>query len=90
MACQKKIPPCLACVFSLTIHHLRAHFLLLPPQVVNSDPRTHGMVGFSSPKMREIHERDMEEYDTLGNSEKTIAILEDGWWPQTGGQTGRG
>ena len=31
--------------------------------------------------MREMDEFDMEEFDTLDNSEKTIAILGDRWWP---------
>ena len=30
----------------------------------------------------------MEEYDTLDNSEKTIAILGDRWWPQAAKQEG--
>ena len=38
--------------------------------------------------MREIDECDMEEFDTLDNSEKTIAILGDRWWPQTAKQEG--
>ena len=33
-------------------------------------------------EMREIDECDMEEFDTLDSSEKTIAILGDRWWPQ--------
>ena len=33
-------------------------------------------------EMREIHECDLEEFDALHSSEKTIAILGDGWWPQ--------
>ena len=32
-------------------------------------------------EMREIDQCDMEEFGTLGSSEKTIAILGDGWWP---------
>ena len=31
---------------------------------------------------RELDECDMEEFDTLDSSEKTFAILGDGWWPQ--------
>ena len=37
-------------------------------------------------EMREIDECDMEEFGTLDSSEKTIAILEDGWWPQAAKQ----
>ena len=33
--------------------------------------------------MRKIDECDMEVFDTLHSSEKTIAILGDTWWPQT-------
>ena len=33
-------------------------------------------------EMREIDECDMEEFDTLDSSEKTIAIVGDRWWPQ--------
>ena len=40
-------------------------------------------------EMREIHECDMEEFDTIDSSEKTIAILDYRWWPQAG-HTGRG
>ena len=36
--------------------------------------------------MRETDERDMEELGTLDSSEKTIAILGDGWWPQAAKQ----
>ena len=37
--------------------------------------------------MREIDECDMEEFDTLDSSEKTIAILlGDKWWPQAAKQ----
>ena len=31
---------------------------------------------------------DMEEFGRLESSEKTIAILGDGWWPQTAKQDG--
>ena len=37
-------------------------------------------------EMREINECDLEEFDTLHSSEKTIALLGDGWWPQTAKQ----
>ena len=30
----------------------------------------------------------MEKFGTLDSSEKTIAILGDGWWPQTAVQEG--
>ena len=39
-------------------------------------------------EMREIEECDMEEFDTLDSSEKTIAILGDRWWPQAAKQEG--
>ena len=39
-------------------------------------------------EMREIDECDMEEFDTLGSSEKTIAILGDRWRPQAAKQEG--
>ena len=39
-------------------------------------------------EMREIDECDMEEFDTLDSSEKTIAILGDRWWPQAAKQEG--
>ena len=32
--------------------------------------------------MREIDECDMEEFGTLGSSEKTIVIPGNRWWPQ--------
>ena len=32
-------------------------------------------------EIREIDECDMEEFDTLDSSEKTIVILGDRWWP---------
>ena len=37
-------------------------------------------------EMREIEECDMEEFDTLDSSEKTIAILGGRWWPQAAKQ----
>ena len=33
--------------------------------------------------MRKLDVCDMEEFGRLESSEKTIAILGDGWWPQT-------
>ena len=39
-------------------------------------------------EMREIDECDMEEFDTLDSSEKTIVILGDRWWRQAGKQEG--
>ena len=39
-------------------------------------------------KMRKINEYDMEKIGTLDNSEKTIAILGDRWWPQAAKQEG--
>ena len=33
-------------------------------------------------KMRKIDEIVMEKFGTLDSSEKTNAILRDGWWPQ--------
>ena len=39
-------------------------------------------------EMREIDECDMEEFDALDSSEKTIATLGDGWWPQAAKQEG--
>ena len=36
--------------------------------------------------MRKLDERDMEEFDRIESSEKTIAILGDRWWPQTAKQ----
>ena len=37
---------------------------------------------------REIDECDIEEFGTLGISEKTIAMLGDRWWPQAAKQEG--
>ena len=37
-------------------------------------------------EMRKLDIRDMEEFDRLESREKTIAILEDRWWPQTAKQ----
>ena len=37
-------------------------------------------------EMRELDQCDVEEFDTLGSSEKTIAFLGDRWWPQTAKQ----
>ena len=34
-------------------------------------------------EIRKIDVCDMEKFDTLDSSEKTIAILGDRWWPQT-------
>ena len=39
-------------------------------------------------KMRETNECNLEEFDTLDSSEKTIAILGDRWWPQAAKQEG--
>ena len=39
-------------------------------------------------EMRVIDECDMEEFDTLDSSERTIATLGDGWWPQAAKQEG--
>ena len=39
-------------------------------------------------EMRKIGERDTEKFGTLGNSEKTIAILGGRWWPQKAKQEG--
>ena len=39
-------------------------------------------------EMTEIYECDMEEFDTLDSSDKTIAILGDRWWPQAAKQEG--
>ena len=39
-------------------------------------------------EMRKIVECDMEKRSTLDNSEKTIAILRDRWWPQTAKEEG--
>ena len=32
--------------------------------------------------MRKLDECDMEKFETLHSSEKTIGILGDRWWPQ--------
>ena len=37
---------------------------------------------------RKLDACDMEEFGILENSEKTIAILGDRWWPQTAKQDG--
>ena len=39
-------------------------------------------------EMRKVDECDMEKFGTLDDSEKTIAILGDRWWPQTAKQEG--
>ena len=39
-----------------------------------------------SEEMRKIDECVMEKFGTLDSSEKTIAILGDGWWLQTAKQ----
>ena len=39
-------------------------------------------------KMRKLEECDTEKFDTLHSRDKTIAILEDGWWPQAAKQEG--
>ena len=39
-------------------------------------------------EMRKIGECDMDKIGALDSSEKTIAILEDRWWPQTAKQKG--
>ena len=39
-------------------------------------------------EMREIDECDLEEFETLDMSEKTIAIIGDTCWPQAGKQEG--
>ena len=38
-------------------------------------------------EMREFDVCDMEEFGRLESSEKTIAILGNGWWPQTANRT---
>ena len=38
--------------------------------------------------MGKLDECDMEEFGRLDSSEKTIAILEDRWWPHTAKQEG--
>ena len=38
--------------------------------------------------MKKIDECDMEKFGTLDNSEKTMAILGDRWWPQTANPQG--
>ena len=42
----------------------------------------------ASEEMRKLDVCDMEEFGRLENSEKTIAILGDKWWPQTAKQDG--
>ena len=44
--------------------------------------------GCSRGNMRKLYECDMEEFSRLESSEKTIAILEDRWWPQSMKQDG--
>ena len=39
-------------------------------------------------EMRKLDVYHMEEFGRLESSEKTIAILGDGWWPQTPEQDG--
>ena len=39
-------------------------------------------------EVRGIDECHVEEFGTLGSSEKTIAILGDGWWSQAAKQEG--
>ena len=39
-------------------------------------------------EMRKLDGRDMGEFRRLGNSEKTVAILGDRWWPQTAKKEG--
>ena len=39
-------------------------------------------------EMRKIDESDMEKFDILDSSEKTIATLRDRWWAQTAKQQG--
>ena len=39
-------------------------------------------------EMRKLDECDMEEFNRLERSEKTIAILGDRWWPKTAKQDG--
>ena len=39
-------------------------------------------------EMREIDDCDLEKFGALDSSEKTIAILGDGWWPQTAHEEG--
>ena len=41
-----------------------------------------------SEEMRKLDEGDTEEFGRLETSEKTVAILGDGWWPQTAKQEG--
>ena len=47
-----------------------------------------GGTGCVGARDEEIDERDMEKISALDASEKTIAILGDGWWPQTAVQEG--
>ena len=39
-------------------------------------------------EMRQLDERDMEEFGRLGSSVNTISILRDRWWPQTAKRRG--
>ena len=39
-------------------------------------------------EMRNLDERDMEEFGRLESSEKTIAILGDRWWPRAAKREG--
>ena len=39
-------------------------------------------------QMRPVDECDMEKFNALESSEKTIAILRDRWWPQKAKQQG--
>ena len=41
-----------------------------------------------SEEMRKLEECDMGEFGRLESSEKTIAIVGDRWWPQTGKREG--
>ena len=41
-------------------------------------------------EMSKIDECGMDKFGTLDSSEKTIAILGDRWWPQTGEKQERG
>ena len=41
-------------------------------------------------ELRELDGCDMEEFRRLESSEKTTAILGDGWWPETANRTGIG
>ena len=44
----------------------------------------------SEEEMRKLDVCDMEEFGRLESSEKTIAILGNGWWQQTANRTGIG